>query len=146
MPDLTRFLARLIGLFSILLGLAMIGRRQEMVAAVDSLTHTPPLLLVVAPLVLGAGLAMVLAHNVWSGGLLPVVVTVVGWLILLRGLLLLFVPAATVATLYEALHFARLLYLYATIALVVGIYLALAGFRSSPAPAPPRRGKRRMRP
>lgn len=141
MPAATNYLARLIGLFCIVAGLAMTGRRQEMVAAVDGLTHTPTLLLLVGLIALGVGLAMVLAHNVWSGGFLPVVVTLIGWLILLRGLVLLFLPAAMVATLFEALHFARLLYLYASIALVLGIYLAMAGFRSQAA-APPR-GKRR---
>jgi hypothetical protein len=144
MPAATKYLARLIGLFCIVAGLAMIGRRQEMVAAVDVLTHTPTLLLLVGLIALGVGLAMVLAHNVWSGGLLPVVVTLIGWLILLRGLVLLFLPAAMVATLFEALHFARLLYLYASIALVLGIYLAMAGFRSASLPAAtPRRAKRR---
>jgi uncharacterized membrane protein len=142
MPAATRYLARLLGLFSIVLGLAMIGRRQEMVAAVDALTHNPTLLLVVGLIALGIGLAMVLAHNVWSGGVLSVVVTLIGWLILLRGLVLLFLPAAMVATLFEALHFARLSYFYASIALSLGIYLALAGFRSPPPPPPPR-GKRR---
>jgi hypothetical protein len=140
MPAATRYLARLIGLFSIVLGLAMIGRRQEMVAAVDALIHNPTLLLVVGLIALGIGLAMVLAHTVWSGGVAPVVVTLVGWLILIRGLVLLFLPAAMVATLFEALHFARLLYLYASIALGLGIYLAMAGFRAEP---PPPRAKRR---
>jgi hypothetical protein len=28
---------------------------------------------------LSAGLAIVLAHNIWSGGVLPVVVTICGW-------------------------------------------------------------------
>jgi len=139
MPVATRYLARLIGLFSIVVGLVMIGRRQEMVAAVDALIHNAALLLVVGLIALGIGLAMVLAHNVWSGGVAPVVVTLVGWLVLLRGLVLLFLPAAVVATLFEALHFARLLYLYASIALVLGIYLAMAGFRAEPPP----RGKRR---
>jgi hypothetical protein len=142
MPASTAYLARLFGLYSILLGLAMIGRRQEMIAAVDTLIHNPTLLLLVGLIALGIGLAMVLAHNVWSAGLLPATVTLIGWLILLRGLALLLLPAATVGTLYEALHFARLLYLYATIALGLGIYLAMAGFRSAPS-APPRRAKRR---
>jgi hypothetical protein len=35
------------------------------------------------------GVAMVVGHNVWSGGALPLVVTPVGWLILAKGLLLL---------------------------------------------------------
>ncbi len=137
----TGYLARLLGLFSILTGLALIGRRQEMVAAVDALTHNPTLLLLVGLIALGIGLALVLAHNVWSGGVRPIVVTLIGWLILLRGLLILFFPASVVATLYEALHFGRLLYLYASIALVLGIYLAMAGFRAPP--AAPQRSKRR---
>jgi hypothetical protein len=132
MPTSTNYLARLLGLFSILIGLAMIARRDEMTGAVDSLIHNPTLLLVVGLIALAVGLAMVLAHNVWSGGVLPVVVTIIGWLILIRGLVLLFLPAAAVAALFEAMHFARLLYLYATISLVLGIYLVLAGFRSVP--------------
>jgi hypothetical protein len=39
---------------------------------------------------LAAGLAMVLAHNIWSGGALVVVVTVVGWITLIKSLLFLF--------------------------------------------------------
>lgn len=31
------------------------------------------------------GIAVVLGHNVWSGGWLPVVVTAVGWAALLKG-------------------------------------------------------------
>jgi len=143
MPGLTSYLARLLGLFCIVIGLAMIGRRQEVVAAVDTLTHNPTLLLLVGLIVLGVGLAIVLAHNVWSGGVLPVLVTLIGWLVLLRGLVLLFLPAAMVATLFETQHFARLLYLYASTALGLGIYLAMAGFRSAAAAPGPRRGKRR---
>ena len=143
MPGSTSYLARLLGLFCIVAGLAMIGRRQEMVGAVDALTHNPTLLLLAGLIALGIGLAMVLAHNLWSGGFLPVVVTLIGWLILLRGVVLLFLPAPMVATLYEALHFARLLYLYASTALGLGSYLAMAGFRSAAAAPGPRRGKRR---
>lgn len=118
----------------------MIARRQDMIAISDSLTHNPPLLLLFGLIGVGIGLAMVLGHNIWSRGVLPVVVTIFGWLILIRGLVLLFLSASTVASLFEAMHFARLLYLYATIALVLGIYLAMAGFRSA---EPPRRTKRR---
>jgi hypothetical protein len=35
------------------------------------------------------GVAMIVGHNVWSGGVLAVVVTLVGWLILLKGVALL---------------------------------------------------------
>jgi hypothetical protein len=35
---------------------------------------------------------MVLGHNIWSGGALVVVVTVVGWITLVKSLLFLFLP------------------------------------------------------
>jgi len=42
-----------------------------------------------------AGLALVLAHNVWSGGALPILVTIVGWISLLKGLMILILPPQT---------------------------------------------------
>jgi hypothetical protein len=39
-------------------------------------------LFVVGVIAVAAGLAMVLGHNVWSGGVLPVVITLTGWLLI----------------------------------------------------------------
>ena len=47
-------------------------------------------------LTLVAGLAIVLAHNVWRGGAMAVVVTVLGWLLLLKGAALVVIPPACV--------------------------------------------------
>jgi hypothetical protein len=44
-----------------------------------------------------AGLAIVIGHNVWSGGALLVIVTLLGWIILIRGVVLLFLsPSAKI--------------------------------------------------
>ena len=64
MSTSTNYIARLLGLFSILIGLAMIARRDEMIGAVNSLIHNPTLLLVIGLIALAIALAMVLAHNV----------------------------------------------------------------------------------
>jgi hypothetical protein len=58
---------------------------------VETAVADGPVMLVYAIISLAVGLAMILGHNVWSGGALPVVVTLVGWLILAKGLMLLFV-------------------------------------------------------
>jgi hypothetical protein len=79
---------------------------------------------------LAAGLAIVLGHNVWSGGALPVVVTLVGWLILVRGLVLLFLSPAAAMGLLAGLHFEHLFYVYVALSLLFGIYLTYSGFRS----------------
>jgi uncharacterized membrane protein len=131
MATLTIFLARLIGLFLLLVGVSMIAHKPEMVAIVAALADDHALLLMFGMLALIVGLAIVLSHNVWSGGVLPVVVTLFGWFMLLRGVFLLFLlPVATV-TLLEALHFAEWFYLYAAIPLILGAYLTYAGFAPS---------------
>lgn len=86
MCRLTVFLARLIELFSILLVVAFLVRGSTIV---ETTAADGPVMLVYALISLAIGLAMILGHNVWSGGALPVVVTLVGWLILAKRLLLL---------------------------------------------------------
>ena len=53
---------------------------------------------------------MVLGHNVWSGGALPVVVTLVGWLILAKGLLPLYLPPETLTGMYAGIHFSSIFF------------------------------------
>lgn len=79
MSSRTVFLARLIGLYCILVIPSMVLRRQATMDWMTALLNNAALLWVLSVITLTIGLAMVLAHNVWSGGALPVVVTLVGW-------------------------------------------------------------------
>jgi uncharacterized membrane protein len=125
----TIFLARLIGLFALVQSAAMFIHKEPMVETATGLVRDRPLLLLLGLLALAAGLAMVLSHNVWSGGALPVVVTLIGWIILVRGAVLLLLTPDAVARLFDAFRFADLFYLYAAIALLLGLYLTWEGFR-----------------
>ena len=80
----TIFLARLLGLFLLAVSLSLFLRRPEVLATISALIQDAPLLLILSMTALVAGLAIVLSHNIWSGGALPVVVTLFGWIILLR--------------------------------------------------------------
>jgi hypothetical protein len=64
----------------------------------------------------------------WSGGGLPMVVTLVGWLILAKGLLLLFLEPEAVLRMFEQMRYAEQYYLFLAPALVIGLYLTSAGF------------------
>jgi hypothetical protein len=132
MSPLTVFLSRLIGLYCILASLSMAAHRQATVETVTALIHTPPLLLIAGIIALIAGLAMVVGHNIWSGGALPVIVTLVGWITLIRGLLVLFLPPEAGVGLFVGLHYEQFFYLYLAIPLVLGVYLTYCGFRSAP--------------
>src|SRR5216684_6008813 len=108
MSTRTIFLARLIGLFAILLSLSEFLHKQATVETAAALVRDRPLLFMIAMMGLLAGLAMVLAHNVWSGGALPVVITLFGWILLIRGAVMLFLSPEAAAGWIDFLHFERL--------------------------------------
>jgi hypothetical protein len=128
----TAFLGKLIGLYLILLSLAMAAHKQATIASLDALVHNPPLLFVIGVIAVAAGLAMVLGHNVWSGGVLPLFVTLTGWLMLIKGSMLLFLsPQAVYGALLAGIHFNQLFNLYIVVVLLFGICLTYGGLRSS---------------
>src|SRR3974390_3860189 len=104
MSRLTVFLARLWCLFTVLVVLAFLFRGSAMF---EMAIPNQPVMLTYAIISLAIGLAMVLGHNVWSNGLLPAVVSLVGWLILAKGLLLLFMTPEMVAGFFWQVHFAE---------------------------------------
>jgi hypothetical protein len=132
MSRLTVFLARFIGLFTILL---LVGFLMRGSAIIEVAVADWPVMLVYAIVSLATGLAMILVHNIWSGGALPVVVTLVGWLILAKGLLLLFLTPEALTRLFGRMQYGEHMYLYFAPTLVIGIYLTWAGFT-----APAQRG------
>ena len=129
MPSRTIFLSRLLGLYCLLVAIGMMIHRQLTVETVTALLHDAPLMFIVGIMALAAGLAIVLAHNVWSGGVLPVVITVIGWLSLIKGLLFVFLTPDMEADLFlDKMHYGQLFYIYAGISLFLGVYLTYCGF------------------
>jgi len=130
MSTLTIYLARLIGLSAVVLVAAILvrGNALIMVTVADG-----PVMLVYAVFSLAAGLAMILGHNIWSGGALPVIVTLVGWLIFAKGLMLLLVTPETLVGLLERVQYSEHYALYIAPALIIGLYLTWAGFAASSA-------------
>jgi hypothetical protein len=128
MSQLTVFLARLIGLFTILLVGVLLIRGSTIIeaAAADG-----PLMFTYAIISLALGLAIILGHNVWSGGALPVIVTVVGWLIFAKGLLLLCLTPEGLNDAIQRMHYGDHMFLYLAPSFVIGLYLTWAGFTTS---------------
>jgi hypothetical protein len=125
----TRFLTRLLGLYCLLIGLAMLAQRQATLATVAALLHDQPLVYVLGVWCVFAGLAVILVHNVWSGGAAPVIVTLIGWLTLLKGVAFIGLEPLRAADLYLAqLRYQQLYPLYTLVTLMLGAYLCYAGF------------------
>ena len=130
MPRLTIYLARFIGLFLLIVSLSMFLDRDSIIEMATALIDDRALLLIVGLIALGIGLAIVVGHNVWSGGPMPILITLFGWSQLLRGLALLLLPAETQIAFFQVMRLEDFFYIYAGIPLVLGAYLTYAGFTS----------------
>jgi hypothetical protein len=128
MLPLTAFLAKLIGLYCIILALAMMAHKQSTIETIKALIRNPPLLLFVEVIALIAGLAMVLGHNIWSGGALTVIVTLLGWVITIRAVVLLALSEDAKLNLIKALRYEEWFHLYMGAILILGIYMTFASF------------------
>jgi hypothetical protein len=129
----TAFLGKLIGLYLVLIGLVMVAHKQSTVDTLVAMVHNPELMFLSGVLAIAAGLAIILGHNIWSGGALPLIITLVGWTALIKGLLLFFLPPDTAPqVLLVGIQNDQLFYLYSGIVLVLGVYLTYAGFKSTP--------------
>jgi len=128
MTRLTIFLARSLGLFMLLLvGCLLMRGGGDIVQA--SVTNAP-VLLSYAIISLAMGVAMVVGHNVWTAGILPLVVTLVGWLVLTKGIVLLLLSSASLPAMMDHMHYAEHYWRYLAPALVLGLYLTWSGFRA----------------
>ena len=128
MSPLTIYLAKLLGLYCIIVALAMSANKQQALKTVNEWVRSPPLMMLTSAITLALGLALVVGHNVWSGGALPITVTVVGWLTLIKGLAFLAIPPAQMIKLYDGLQYERFFFVYMGVTLALGFYLSVAAF------------------
>jgi len=124
----TIYLAKALGLFTVILCAWMIFNRAAGTALIDALVRQPGLQFTYALIALAGGIAMVLAHNFRGPGTLTLVVTVVGWLITLKGLVLLVAPGAMLLDALKAAGFQQVYPFALAVPLALGLYLTVAGF------------------
>jgi len=130
MSPTTVFLGRLLGLYLIAIAVAMLASRRRALATLDEMARSGPWMLFSGMVAMAAGLAIVLGHNVWTGGALAVVVTLFGWAALLKGVSLLLVPPEQMAAAYKGLGFERFFYVWIGAVLVLGLLITLDAFAS----------------
>ena len=124
---ITHFLAELIGLYCIIMGAVMLFRKKVFLAVGDGLYKNEEALFLPGLLATLLGLVLVLLHNFWGTSVLAIVITLIGWAALLKGLWLLFFPDSAVH-LIPMLKVKEYAWLYGIVIIVIGAYLTYAGF------------------
>ena len=72
MSAITIFLGRLLGLYLVAISGGMLANRRRTLATLDEMARSGPWMLFSGMVATAGGLAVVLGHQVWSGGALPV--------------------------------------------------------------------------
>lgn len=107
----------------------MVANRQNTIDVLDAFFASAALMWTTGVFTLLVGLVVVVTHNRWSGGALPIIVTLYGWIALVKGLTFVWLPASSEQAFYNALHFSQYFYWYFIVSLVIGAYLTYGGFK-----------------
>lgn len=120
---LTLRLSEAIGLYMIVVGIGGLMAPTRWCAMMDDLERSPGLVMTLGFPVFAIGTALVLIHSIWTDPL-AVIVSLIGYVALIEGALLLAIPAPLIRIGRWSLNFTRA---WAAVSIVLGILLFLAG-------------------
>ena len=125
MEGISIFLAQVTGPYLVVTSLAILVNRSRYEKLAKKMDISPLQQHTYAAFTLVLGLLIIVTHNVWQSW--PIVITIIGWLILLKAIFNLIMPE-------QALKFAKdmdlskAMNLYAFCGIVVGGFLLYVGF------------------
>jgi len=136
-PTGTRMFARVLGPFLVIVDITAAVRAPDTQAVLSEFEASPLWSWVAGAFVLICGLIVVAGHQYWRGAA-PIIVSVLGWLITLRGLLLLAFPKVFVSVANSMIG-AQAWWVPLCIAFaLVGLYLTYVGWAPAPSRSTPR--------
>ena len=120
----TYCLATVVGWYLVIMSLLLLFRRTIVISGVTNIMDQPGLFLVVAFFTVIIGLLMVSSHNLWVMGW-PVLVTLIGWLVLISGLVRLFFPDTIHRMWHRLLAKTEVFTFVGIVLLIIGLFLLI---------------------
>jgi hypothetical protein len=122
------FLARLIGPVMALVGISLLMNETASRKMAMEFLRSPALIFFSGMILMPAGLAVVLNHNVWVLNW-PLIITLLGWIAVISGALRVFAPDRALKIGKKALASKEITTASAAFWLVIGAVLCYFGFR-----------------
>ena len=122
------FLARLIGPVMALAGVSLLVNELAFRKMAQEFLRSPALIFFSGMILMPAGLAIVLSHNVWVLNW-PVIITLLGWIAVISGALRVFAPDRALEIGKKAIASKQIITVSAAFWLVIGAVLCYFGFR-----------------
>lgn len=126
-PTRTRIFSRVIGPYIVIACAAAVAQTSDMQALVTELKESALLTWISGVMALLFGLIVVAAHQYWSGPA-PIVVSVLGWVAVLKGTFLVAFPAVFVSIADNMVNAPALWVSYCVVFGIVGLYLTYVGW------------------
>jgi len=94
--DISIVLAQIWGVGCVVFGLSMFLNKKWTAVAVEEMIQNQGVIMLAGLVTLVMGLVLVALNNIWTSGL-PLFITILGWLTLLKGAVILLFPTFTVS-------------------------------------------------
>ena len=127
MNNLTLFLVQIIGIYALISGLSGLLYPARLQKAMNEMQKSYVLPYFDGGFALIAGLFIVLIHNVWVGGPASLV-SLIGWLAVIEGVVMLLLPQKTIASIAEKFSSKNFALAMSILSLIVGAYFVYNGF------------------
>lgn len=124
--DISIFFAKFLGLYLTILSIGLLITRKNFLPIGEEFVGSRPLIFLTGLLSLLFGLVIILLNNVWWGW--PLIVTLLGWLLVIRGLIRLFWPEWSRTIIGKFLSSPKAYYITFIITLILGLILLYFGF------------------
>ncbi|RDI43422.1 DUF2065 family protein [Aquicella lusitana] len=125
--DVSIFLAKALGIYLVIIGIAMFINASRFKTMVDDIADNPALLFLTGILALIVGILLVISHNIWQMDW-RVVITVIAWLSLIKGVVRVLFPLTATEWSAKFIQNNSAYYISAFITLLLGIFLSYFGF------------------
>ncbi|BCA94546.1 hypothetical protein TUM19329_09070 [Legionella antarctica] len=128
--DTSKFLSKVIGIYLIIISLAMFVNIHQFTQYFYKMINDVPLMFVAGFFTLILGLLIVVSHNIWQWSW-RVIITIIGWLILLKGVSIIFFPEFIDSLSLSFVHHLSFAYMSAGFDFILGALLTYLGFKRS---------------
>ena len=117
----TVIIAQILGIFFVVFGISMVFNSKGIKAAIEASLENKGILFVWGIVAVLTSAFIIALNNIWTSGM-PLLVTILGWLALIKGVFILLFPNAAVS-LYRKFNKSGLLVFVGVVVLIIGLVL-----------------------
>jgi len=125
--ELSLFLAKIFGLWFLIVGIVFIWRRKSLMSAIEDFADNRALVFVFAILELFAGIALITSHNIWEVNFQGVL-TILGWWIAIEGFIYLLLPMKRIKRMVKYFNRPGWYISGSLLSIILGVYLLNSAF------------------